>query len=77
MAWTILSQIGVDYLVADTPRDLAAACLRLFRDPTLRASMSASGRKLIEDKYNWTSIGHQLDHIIEDAVRYRRTAGSH
>jgi len=39
--------------------------------------MSASGRKLIEDKYNWTSIGHQLDHIIEDAVRYRRTAGSH
>lgn len=68
---------GVDYLVADTPRDLAAACLRLFRDPTLRASMSASGRKLIEDKYNWTSIGHQLDHIIEDAVRYRRTAGSH
>jgi len=26
---------GVDYLVADTPRDLAAACLRLFRDPTL------------------------------------------
>jgi glycosyltransferase involved in cell wall biosynthesis len=68
---------GVEFLTADTPRDLAAACLRLFRDPALRASMSAAGRKLIEERYNWTSIGHQLDRIIEEAVRHRRAANGH
>lgn len=60
---------GVELLTADTPRDMAAAILRLFQDSALRTSLSLAGRKLIEDRYNWSKIGAQLDTIIEDAVR--------
>ena len=64
---------GVELLTADTPRSLADAILRLFRDAALRETMSRAGRKLIEEKYNWSVIGHQFDTIIETAVRHYQT----
>ncbi len=63
---------GIEILTADTPRELADAILRLFRDPALRESLSQAGRKLIEDQYDWPVIGRQLDTVIEDAVRRHR-----
>ncbi len=60
---------GEELLVADGADDLAAATVRLLGDGGLRAHLSRQGRKLIEGKYDWSVIGRQLEHRLEEAVR--------
>ncbi len=48
------------------PRDaegLAKAIISILKDPTKAAEMGAWGRKLVETKYNWRTIGSQIEAI--------------
>jgi glycosyltransferase involved in cell wall biosynthesis len=47
---------GIELLVADTPGELAAACLRLLREPELAASIAAGGHRLWERRYRWEAV---------------------
>lgn len=44
---------GEGVLVADAPRDIAGAVLRLFKDPGERGRLAAAGRAFVEKQYNW------------------------
>lgn len=49
-------QHGTHALIADTPEALTAATVRLLQDPGLGAELSASGRRWVEERYNWRQV---------------------
>jgi glycosyltransferase involved in cell wall biosynthesis len=63
---------GESALFADTPEGLAAAVIRLFRDPALRDRLAGRAAALAAEKYGWRSIGERLDGIATAVVARRR-----
>ena len=53
-----------DLLVADTPKQFAAAVLQLLRDPNLRTALSQRGQ-LAVNRYDWPKIGADLNAFVE------------
>ncbi len=62
---------GRDLLIADEPADFAAAVLRLLQDAALRETLSFNGRRAVEAKYDWQTIGEQFNDFIEQVVSSR------
>ena len=60
-------------LVADDPAQFAAQPVRLLRDLTLRRRLAENGRRVVEEKYSWRSIGEQFNQLLESVVDARRT----
>jgi len=56
-------------LVADDPAVFAGAVIRCLDDEELVASMSAAAREFVENHFEWSTIGKQLDDIIRDLAR--------
>jgi len=54
-----------DILIADSPSDLAAACLQLLGDPGRRASQAKAAWNLVATKFGWDSIARQFESILE------------
>ena len=48
---------GVQCLIADGPREVAAATARLLEDPGLAARLGAAGRVLVSSDYLWDVVG--------------------
>jgi polysaccharide biosynthesis protein PslH len=48
---------GVNIWVADTAASFAAGIETLLNDPSLRAKIAAAGRKHVEQRFDWRSIG--------------------
>lgn len=51
-------------LLADSPGDLAKACVRLLKDPALRRRLGEEGHCLIRDRYQWKDIERMVSGII-------------
>jgi glycosyltransferase involved in cell wall biosynthesis len=51
---------GVHVLVGETPADLAELAIRVIRDDGLAASLSERGRRLVEDRYDWSVAARPL-----------------
>lgn len=62
----------VDILIADDPAQFATQTVRLLRDSALRRRLAENGRRLVEAKYNWRSIGEHFNQLIESVVEARR-----
>lgn len=62
---------GEDVLLADTPEELAAACLRLYRDATLWERMSQAGQKLVREKHSLEMGRRVLAEAIEVGLRHK------
>jgi glycosyltransferase involved in cell wall biosynthesis len=54
-----------DILIADSPSELAAACLRLLGDAGLRACQADAAWNLVSTKFGWDSIARQFESILE------------
>jgi glycosyltransferase involved in cell wall biosynthesis len=52
---------GEHLLLADDPEDFAAAVLRLWNDPSLRARLGDAGRIHYEDRFTWPAAWRNLD----------------
>jgi len=52
---------GENLLVADTPTAFADAVLRLLREPELRNSLSAAGRRLVETEFGWPAVVDRIE----------------
>ncbi len=65
---------GEHLLLADTPRDLAAATVRLLQDGALRACLASQARALVERRYDWRAIGAAFTALVEETVARRREA---
>ena len=62
---------GEDVLIADAPAALAAACLRVYRDPALWARMSGAGQKLVREKHSLEVGRRMLAEAIEAGLRHK------
>jgi glycosyltransferase involved in cell wall biosynthesis len=56
-------------LIADTAESFAEAVVRLLRNPELRASLAAAGRKLVEAEYGWDRIVDQTEKAYRRAAK--------
>jgi len=57
------------------PRDvegLAKAIVKILKDPELAKSMGQRGRQLVETKYNWKTIGDQIENIYKKAIERKK-----
>ncbi len=57
-----------DLLVADNASDLSEKALALLSDEKLYKHLATSGRKQIEEKYDWGKIAITLQEIYQEAV---------
>ena len=48
---------GVNLWIADTPAEFADGIAKLLEDDALRAKIAAGGRALVEQRFDWRSIG--------------------
>ncbi len=48
------ARLNEDVLVADTPAEFASAVIRLLNDQNLQIKLAENGRKLVENKYDWS-----------------------
>jgi glycosyltransferase involved in cell wall biosynthesis len=60
-----------DILVADDPAEFAGQVLRVLREPGLRAHLAANARHLVEQHYDWQSIGQRFVELVETPVGER------
>ncbi len=51
---------NVHLLVRDDPIRFADAIIQLVRDEPQRHRISAEARRLVNERYSWNSIGHDL-----------------
>lgn len=57
---------GREALIADTPKEFAAAVDRLLSDDGLWRELSRTGRVYVERQFGWTAIGARLDRIMRE-----------
>lgn len=57
------------------PRDsegLAKAMVKILANPDLARQMGNHGRKLVETKYNWKTIGTQIENVYKKAIESKK-----
>lgn len=59
---------GEQLLVADSPKEFAAACLRIMAEPLLAEALAKKGRHLVEERYGWEPIAGRLSTIYESLL---------
>jgi sugar transferase (PEP-CTERM/EpsH1 system associated) len=60
---------GTNILIGDSPAEFAKQVIRVCTDSGLRKSLGEEGRKLVEQKYSWVTIGDSLNRIYERLAR--------
>jgi glycosyltransferase involved in cell wall biosynthesis len=60
---------GRDLLLADDPRRLADACVRVINDKTLRVELAHTARALVEACYDSWRIESQIATLGRDTMR--------
>ena len=66
----------VHYLRAETPPDYVLQVKRLEENEELRCRLSAAGRRLVEERYAWSVIGHSLASAYDVAIAHAFNARS-
>ena len=54
------AQAGQDHSRAESPQELAAACVALLRDPAARVRQATAARALVEARYSWARQAERL-----------------
>jgi glycosyltransferase involved in cell wall biosynthesis len=55
---------GRHLLLADSPAQFAAACVRLLRDVSLRRLLSQEGSELVRNMYDWAAIERRVQALV-------------
>lgn len=61
-------QDGEDLLLGDEPKEFAQQVVRLLGDADLRARLSANGRRLIDEHYQWRAIAERYSDVLTAVV---------
>ena len=59
---------GEHFIAADSPQELAQACVSLLRDPARRAALGHAGRKLVEQRHSWQRVAQDFEQLCQEAV---------
>jgi glycosyltransferase involved in cell wall biosynthesis len=68
---------GRDLLIAEQPADFAEAVLSLLAEPGLRETLRLNGRRAVEAKYNFATIGETFCALTEAVVAEAGPAARH
>jgi polysaccharide biosynthesis protein PslH len=63
---------GRDVLLADNPERFAREVLRLLEDPQLRDRLAVEGRRVAEERFDWTKVTLPLLRFYEELERRPR-----
>jgi len=55
---------GVDLELADTPVDMAAACVALLGDPARRRALGTAGRAHVAERFDWRRIEEKVESLL-------------
>ena len=61
-------QDGTHLLVADDPATFAERVLRLLDDVAIRREIAMNGRNYVEERHDWRTIAHNLEHIYAEVM---------
>jgi glycosyltransferase involved in cell wall biosynthesis len=64
----LTAEDGKHCLIADDPRQLAAAAQRLCENPRLATRLRKNARALVSEHYSWGAVAPQFVRIVERAV---------
>jgi polysaccharide biosynthesis protein PslH len=67
-AATLGTQHGRDLLTANSAQEFATATLNLLDDAALRATLSESGRKYVEQHHDWRVVTGRLEAVYQRAI---------
>jgi glycosyltransferase involved in cell wall biosynthesis len=56
----------------DSPDELAAAIMKLLREPELRRQMGENGRKYVVKDHSWESVARKVAEVCEQAIEERK-----
>jgi glycosyltransferase involved in cell wall biosynthesis len=59
---------GEHLLVADEPEDFARAVLRVLADPDLARALGERGRRLVQERYEWSVIASGMEAAYAQAA---------
>ena len=63
-AYGIQAQDGQHILLADSPEDFSADCMKLTQQPQLAKELAENGWQLFIEKYDWDVIGVSIREIL-------------
>lgn len=55
-------------LIAQEPEEFVTAAGRVFNQPLRTFAMAARARKLVEERYDWASIGRAFNRLVEETL---------
>jgi len=64
---------GKEILIRDRPEEMAKAAIKLLKDERFYSKITASARKLVEEKYNWNKIATKLDRVYQEVGDVKKT----
>jgi glycosyltransferase involved in cell wall biosynthesis len=64
---------GKHLLIADDPRSMSQACLRILTDRQLAARLRAAGRELWAERYTWAKVSEDVRSTVSAVVAAERT----
>lgn len=71
-------QDGQEIALADTPAQFAQECVALLDSPQRRSSLFEAGRKLVDEKYDWSRISPLVEQVwIETMDQFQRHHSRH
>lgn len=57
------------FVKVDDPKDLAEKIEKLFTNNALREKLIKNGRKLVEEKFEWSKIARDMEKIFDSLIR--------
>jgi glycosyltransferase involved in cell wall biosynthesis len=60
----LAAEDGIHLLVADDGKEFAARIIELLDDPARRRALGHAGRQLVEEQYDWSTLGARLNAIL-------------
>lgn len=65
---------GAHLLLADTAEEFAAKTVMLLQDRRLRSRLAVNGRRLVEERYDWSVIGRGFRALVENMAQQTQSA---
>jgi len=62
------AESGRDMIVADDPREFAAAVVRLLRDDAMCANLGGKAREMAVETFSWERGVEELERVLQDVV---------
>ena len=57
---------GNDIVIADAPRDFAAACVRMLTEDASRRSMAKCALQRAQNEFSWEAVSREFENVLQN-----------